>query len=54
MDFSDFFAWSQGSIKVEKSRNLIFEKNSGFGDIREKVSNLAQNQALWYFSQKQL
>ena len=35
---------------VENSQSLIFEKNSGFGDIREKVSKLAQNQTLSYFS----
>ena len=41
-------------MKVEKSQSWISEKNSWFGDIREKVSKLAQNQTLWYFSQKRL
>ena len=31
------------TIKVEKSQSRIFEKNSSFEDIREKVSKLAQN-----------
>ena len=31
-------------MKVEKWRSRIFEKNSWFGDIHEKVSKLAQNQ----------
>ena len=39
-------------MKVEKWQDQIFEKKSWFGDIREKVSKLAQNQTLWYFSQK--
>ena len=34
------------------SQGRIFEKNSWIGDIRENVSKLAQNQTLWYFSQK--
>ena len=38
-----------GTIKVEKSQSRIFEKKSWFGDIPEKVSKLAQNQALQYF-----
>ena len=42
-----------GTIKVEKWQNRIFE-NSWFGDLREKVSKLAQNQTLWYFSKKRL
>ena len=33
-------------MKVEKSQSWIFEKNSLFGDIGEKVSKLAQNQTL--------
>ena len=33
----------------DRKVSLIFEKNSWFGDIREKVSKLAQNQTLWYF-----
>ena len=49
-----FFAWSWGTIKVEKWQSRIFEKNSWFGDIRENVSILAQNQTVWYFSQKRL
>ena len=36
---------------VEKWQSWIFEKNSCFGDIRENVSKLAQNQGLSYFSQ---
>ena len=43
-----------GTIKVEKPQSRIFEKDSWFGDIREKVSKLAQNQTLWYLSQKRL
>ena len=31
-------------MKVEKWQNQIFEKNSWFGDIRQNVSRLAQNQ----------
>ena len=42
----------RGLIKAEKSQSQIFEKNSWFGDIREKLSKLAQNQTLWCFSQK--
>ena len=39
----------------EKSQTRIFEKkDSWFGDIREKVSKLTQNQTVWYFSQKRL
>ena len=32
----------------------FFLKKSWIGDIHEKVSKLAQNQTLWYFSQKWL
>ena len=39
-----FFAWSKGTIKVEKWQSRIFEKSSWFGGIREKVSKLAQKQ----------
>ena len=52
--FFGFFAWSYEILKVEKSQSRIFEKNSWFGDFRKKVSKLAQNQTLWYFSQKRL
>ena len=41
-----------GDYKGRKVTELEFWKNSSFGDIREKVSKLAQNQTLWYFSQK--
>ena len=37
-------------MKVEKWQDQIFEKKSWFGDIREKVSKLAQNQRLIFFS----
>ena len=37
-------------MKVEKWQSRIFEENSWFGEIREKVSKLAQNQTLWYVS----
>ena len=36
-----FFAWSSWIIKVGKSQSWVSEKNSWFGDIREKVSKLA-------------
>ena len=52
--FFGFFAWSYEILKVEKSQSRIFEKNSWFGDFRKKVSKLAQNHTLWYFSQKRL
>ena len=39
---------------MERWQSRIFEKKSWFGDIREKVSKLAQNQTLSYFSQKRL
>ena len=39
-------------MKVEKWQSQFFEKNSWYGDIREKVSKLAQNQILWYFFSK--
>ena len=52
--FFCFLAWSKRTIKVEKWQSRIFEKNYRLGDIREKVSKLAQNQILWYFSQKRL
>ena len=35
-------------MKVEKWQSWIFEKKSWFGDIRKKVSKLAQNQTLRY------
>ena len=38
----------------KKTEWNFWKKNSWFGDICEKVSKLAQNQTLWYFSQKQL
>ena len=47
------FCMKLGGYKDRKV-SLIFEKNSWFGDIREKVSKLAQNQTLWYFFQKRL
>ena len=37
-------------MKVEKWQDQIFEKKSWFRDIREKVSKLAQNQRLIFFS----
>ena len=52
--FSDFVVWRLGTIKVEKSQSRIFEKNSWFGDIREKISKLAQNQTLIFFSKTAL
>ena len=48
------FCMKLGAIKIEKSQSRISEKNSLFGDIREKVSKLAQNQILLYFSQTRL
>ena len=45
------FCMKLGTIRAEKWQSRIFE-NSWFGDIGEKVSKLAQNQTLWYFSQK--
>ena len=41
-------------IKVKKSQSRIFEKNSWFGDIRKKVSKLAQNQTLIFFTKTAL
>ena len=37
------FCKKLGTIKVEKWRSRIFEKTSWFGDIRGRVSKLAQN-----------
>ena len=42
-----------GDYKGRK-QSRIFEKNSWFGDIREKVSKLAQNQTLIFFSKTAL
>ena len=39
---------------MQKSESRIFEKKSRFGDIREKVSKLAQNQILIFFSKTDL
>ena len=46
------FCMKLGGYEVRKVTEPDFEKKSWFGDIREKVSKLAQNQTLQYFSQK--
>ena len=46
------FCLKLGDYKGRKVTEPVFWKNSWFWDIREKVSKLAQNQTLWYFSQK--
>ena len=49
------FSMNLGKYKGRKVTEWrYFEKTSWFGDIRENVSKLAQNQTLWYFSQKRL
>ena len=50
------FGWLAGSLvgTVLKSQSQRIWKTFWFGDIWEKVSKLAQNQTLWYFSQKLL
>ena len=49
------FCMKLGDYKERKVTEPAFwKKNSWFGDIREKVSKLVQNQKLCYFSQKRL
>ena len=48
------FCLKLGDYKGRKVIEPDFWKSSWFRDVLEKVSKLAQNQTLWYFSQKQL
>ena len=46
------FCMKLGDYEVEKPQGRIFEKNPRFGDIREKISKLAQKKDTFIFFSK--